>query len=129
MCFGEPIPILAYTDGALGGRSRCFRRPWLCLSWDDEKKQQLHGLNPANGIAAAGDEYLTGLRESGKAESYTRYARVCLARASDFFDMVQAKTPEERKRCRGSRNLARISPPDVRAFVRWLATNPRGTPR
>lgn len=96
----------------------------LVDAWEDEKTHSARlGLRAAADLATAGDDYLSGLRERRKSDSHIRYMTRCLVRATDFFDVVQAETSTtaaERKRTRGPRNLLTISPPDVRAFMRWL---------
>jgi integrase len=102
----------------------------LVQQWEDQQQYaERLGLDPANDLATAGDEHVRALEESGKSESYVRYTTRCLARALDFFDVVQAQqapTATVRKRCAAPRSLATISPPDVRAFTRWLAASENG---
>jgi integrase len=145
-----PLPIYwrhnrAYLDGrrwskprgialALPGETRATRDPeiaerlarQLVEEWDEAATTTARlGLRAENDLATAGDDYIAGLRERGKSESYVGYMHHCLLRALEFFDVVQskqAKTVPERKRTRGPRNLETISVPDVRAFMRWLRT-------
>lgn len=102
----------------------------LLDEWDEAATTAARlGLRAENDLATAGDDYIAGLRERRKSESHVLYMHRCLLRALDFFDVVQseqAKTAAEKKRTRGPRNLETISPPDVRAYVRWLRTLPVG---
>lgn len=76
------------------------------------------------------NEHLQILVDGGKhSPSWLLYAAGALDRACTFFDTIQAAqapTAAERRRCAGPRNLATISAPDVRAFLRWLGQQPNG---
>jgi integrase len=103
----------------------------LVDDWEDKALAAARlGLRPENDLAATGDEYIEFLSEKGRSASFIRYTKVCLLRALEFFDVVQAEqaeTAKEKRRCLGPRNLETISPTDVLAYSRWLQS--QGKPR
>lgn len=148
---GAALPIywrdgIAYLDGRRWGKGRQPLRVEgevrgtkdpvvaerlareLVDDWEEHRMTaERLGLRPEADFAEAGDSYLLGHRERKRTDAHVRYMFHCLSRALDFFDVVQAKqatTAAERKRTRGPRNLATISVPDVRAFMRWLRSHP-----
>jgi integrase len=87
------------------------------------------GLRRETILLEAADEHLQLSQAAGLSVSWLLYQARALDRACTFFDVEQAKhadTAAERRRCAGPRHLERIGPPDVRAWVRWLGTQPSG---
>lgn len=117
----------ATTDPATAQR---LASELLAQMQEQRTTEQRLGLRRENVLAEAAAEHLEAMRESGKYRpSWILYCAGALDRAILFFNDVQAQqatTPAERKRCASPRNLATVSPPDVRAYMRWLGQQPSG---
>jgi integrase len=96
----------------------------------EKKERERLGLNPHLTLADYADEYLRGKEESGTySPAWLVNVAAMLDRAVRFFEEVQPPllaAAKPTRRVQVPRNLAEITAPDVRAFARWVATQPNG---
>lgn len=94
---------------------------------EQRRNRVLLGLDPDADLAEYAVRHLQLKAESGEySEDWIANSELYLARAVAFFTRHQHATEDDPDPTPRPRNLAAISVPDVRAFVRWLQQQPNG---